>query len=114
MKNNLLAQGITNPLLNNDLKNLSGVSYIQKLVTALVSLAFIAGVLLFFFMLVTGAIQWIASSGDKANIESARGKIVNAVVGLVLLFAAIAIVKVIETFFHIDLLKIDLGPLQIT
>lgn len=114
MPNNLLAQTITNPLLNNSLQNTSGVDYFQKLITALVTIAFTVGGLIFFFMLITGAIQWIASGGDKANVESARSKITSALIGIVVLVSIIALVKLIETFFGIHLLQLDLGPLKIS
>lgn len=114
MQNNLLAQGIVNPLLNQNLQNTTGVDYLQKLITALVTLAFVVGVVLFLFMLIIGAIQWISSGGDKANLEAARGKITNALIGLVVLFLIIAIIKLLETFFGINILQLDLGPLQIS
>ena len=64
-------------------------------------------------MLLWGAISWILSGGDKAGLESAKGRITNAIVGFVLLIGTFAIVKLIETFFGIDILSIDIGPLVI-
>jgi len=113
MSNNLLAQGISNPVLGPTYQGISGIAYFQSLVPKLISFAFIAGVLIFFITMLAGAIQWISSGGDKANVEAARGKITNAIIGLVLLFSLFAIIKVIEAFFQIDLLKVDFGPLQI-
>jgi hypothetical protein len=68
---------------------------------------------LLFFMFIWGAVSWILSGGDKAKIESAKGKITSALVGLVLMIATFAIVKLIETFFGINILSIDIGPLVI-
>ena len=104
---------VTNPALGDSLQGLSGVEFLQKLVPALVGFGFVIGTVIFFFMLLIGAIQWIASGGDKANVEAAKGRITNAVVGLVLLFSILAVVKLIEFFFGIDILTIDIGPLKI-
>ena len=103
---------ITNPALGK-LTNQTGVSFFQNLLPRLVTLGFIAGVLIFFFMLVMGAIQWISSGGDKQGLEAARGRITNALVGLIILFAAFAIVKLIESFFGISILTLDIASLII-
>lgn len=88
-------------------------SFFQKLLPALVGLGFLVGVILFFFVMLLGAIQWIISGGDKAAVEGARGKIMNAIIGLVILFSLLAVVKLIENFFGINILTLDIGPLKI-
>ncbi|SRR5260221_7170812 len=110
--NKLLAETITNPLLG-DLNKNTGVSFIQQLIPALIGLALVGGSLIFFFMLIMGAIQWITSGGDKAALEGARGRITQALVGIIILFSAFAIVKLVETFFNIHILTIDIGSLKI-
>lgn len=101
-----------NPAIGN-LGNNSGISFVQQLIPSLVGLAFVVGVLIFFFMLLLGAIQWISSGGDKAAVEGARGKITQALVGIIVLFSVFAIIKVVETFFGINILTLDIGPLII-
>ena len=103
---------ITNPVLGALGKN-TGVQYFQSLIPSAVGLVFVAGSIIFFFMLIWGAIQWIASGGDKGGLEEARNKITNALVGIVILFASFAIVKLIEAFFGIHILTLDIGPLII-
>jgi len=93
---NLLAQQITNPALGPGLQGKSGIEFFQDLLPRMVGLAFVIGSLIFFFVMVIGAIQWISSGGDKAAIEAARGKISNAIVGIVILLAVFAVVKVIS------------------
>lgn len=105
-------QGIANPVLG-DLGKLSGQGFFAKAIPAAVSLVFIAGALIFFAMLVMGAIQWIASGGDKQALEGARGRITSALIGLVLLFAAFAIIQLIQNFFHISILTLDISKLII-
>ena len=78
------------------------------IVQGLIGLILIVAALAFFFMLVWGGIRWIASGGDKANTENARNQITAALVGLVIVFAAWAIIQLIETFFSIDLLQLEI------
>src|SRR4030043_2285106 len=90
----------------------AGVSFLQKFVPAAISFGFIVGAIIFFFMLIIGAIQWISSGGDKQAVESARGKLVNAIIGLVILFTAFAIIQLLNTFFHIQLFELNLPSLS--
>lgn len=110
----ILAQAnVTNPILGPGLSGLSGVGFLQRLLPALVAGGLVIGVVIFFFMLLIGAIQWITSGGDKAAAEAARGKITNAIVGLVILLSLFAIIQLLETFFGISLMQLDIGPLII-
>lgn len=113
--NNLIAATsgvIGNPALG-ALGNNTGESYFQKLIPAFASLAFLIASVIFFFMIIIGSIQWIWSNGDKQALETARARITNALIGMVLLFAVFALIKVIETFFHIHILTLDIASLMI-
>ncbi|EKE06402.1 MAG: hypothetical protein ACD_19C00014G0016 [uncultured bacterium] len=119
--NRLLAggdQGITNPIFGGAYQTLlgqtdGGSGFISLILPKFIGLLFVFGALAFFFMFIWGAITWILSGGDKAHVENARGRITNAIVGFVLLIGSFAIVKLIEAFFGIDILLIDIGPLII-
>ena len=119
MTNLLLAQGgeIGNPALGPSLQGLlsseGGSAFFSTFLPRALTLAFIIGSLIFFAMFVIGAIQWISSGGDKQALEAARGRITNALIGLVLLFVALAIIKFIESFFGINILTLDIGILKI-
>ena len=56
----------------------------------------VAGLVAFFY-LVMGAFAWITSGGDKEAIEKARGKIQAAVIGIILIFAVLAIVYTLDS-----------------
>ena len=109
----LAQDSITNPVLGPSLQSKTGVEFFQDLLPRMIGLAFLVGVLVFFFILIIGAIQWIASGGDKTAVEGARGKITNAIVGVVLLLSLFALLKVIEDFFGINILALDIGPIII-
>jgi TRAP-type C4-dicarboxylate transport system permease small subunit len=74
------------------------------IVGGLINIVLLIAAVIFFFILVWGGIRWITSGGDKANTEAARNQITAALVGLVIVFAAWAILQLIEAFFGITLL----------
>ena len=87
-----------------DLGNLE----LPQIVAALIKLTLVVAAIVFFFILVIGGIQWIASGGDKAQTEAARNRITAALVGLVIVFAAWAIIALINTFFGINIFSLTL------
>lgn len=123
MTNNLLAAGgnpslgITNPVFKGTmLENwflLGPTAFFSAIIPKIITLILIVGSIIFFFMLLIGGVQWISSGGDKAALEAAKGRITSALVGIVILFSAFAIIKLVETFFGVDLLQININPLII-
>lgn len=107
-----LAQ-ITNPALGEDLQKKTGIEFLQGFLPAAITLAFVGGAIIFVFILVSGAIGWMTSGGDKQSVETARGRITSALVGIILLLVTYAIIGVIEDFFKINLLELDIGVLKI-
>ncbi len=77
------------------------ITDIGKLIGNIVSLFMIVAALMTFVFLIWGGVEWIMSGGEKAGTEAARNRITNAFIGLFVVFAAWAIIKVIETFFGI-------------
>lgn len=62
-----------------------------------VLLAFFIGGLIVLFYLLWGALDYITSGGEPENTEKARGKMVNAIIGMILLVVALTIWIVIMT-----------------
>lgn len=106
--NQLLAQ-IRNPVLppglgggTNPNPN-SGGEALGQFISNLVGAVFIAGFLLAFMELLMGGISWITAGGDKQKLETARDKITNAIIGIVIVGAAYAITSLVARFFGMDL-----------
>ena len=80
-----------------------------NLLNTVLRIVLIIGVLLVFFFLIQGGLEWITSAGDKGNVEKARNKITNAIIGLVILVASYAILTLVLNFLGIgsfnDVLK---------
>lgn len=66
-------------------------------------LIFRIGIILFVFMVVISAIQWILSGGDKEAVASARGRLTSAVIGLVILGLAWVITTTVGNISGVDL-----------
>lgn len=74
------------------------------IISGAISLILLVVALVFFFILILGGLRWVMSEGDQKAVEAARGQITNALIGLAIVFAAFAIMKLIETIFGISLL----------
>ncbi len=99
----LLAQ-ITNPALQGPLSGVGGQggSALGLLISNLIFLLFVGAFLMALFFLLLGGLQWITSGGDKNGLESARNKITNALIGLIIVGAVWAILMLIGKFLGID------------
>ncbi len=81
---------------------------IGPLVGAAVTFILIIAVLIALFFLIFGGIRWITSGGDKAKVESARGTIIAAIIGLVIAFLAFFILSLALSFFGLSLNNLQL------
>ena len=107
---NLLTQVTETVDLSGQLGKFSGANSltIPGMVSGFLSLILAIAGIVFFFILVIGGVKWILSGGDKAHTEGARNQITAALVGLVIVFSAWAIAKLIQSFFGINILQLDL------
>lgn len=73
-------------------------TFLSRIITAVI----VVGALAVLLFLVWGGIDWLVSEGDKEKMSSAKGKITNAVIGLVILIAVWAIWNLILQFFGLN------------
>jgi hypothetical protein len=76
-----------------------------RIISGAISLVLLVVALVFFFVLIMGGLKWVMSGGDQKNVEAARNQITNALIGLAIVFATFAIIKLIETIFGIQILS---------
>src|SRR5260221_7705808 len=62
----------------------------------------VVGFVWFTFMIIIGAIRIIGSGGDKGALEGARKQITTGIIGVVVLVAAIFIVRLIGYILGVD------------
>lgn len=85
---------------------------IGSFISAAIGAAFgIAGILVF-AMLIWGGVSWVTSGGDKEKTESARNRITAALVGLAIIAASWAIIKLLEAFLGINILTTVIPSVQ--
>lgn len=77
---------------------------IDGFVSTAVSLIIIVASLAFVFMLILGGFSWVTSGGDEKKVAAARSKVTSALIGLVIVFAAWAILALINALFGVDIL----------
>lgn len=78
------------------------ITDLGRLISTGISVAIILAGILVFVFLVWGGLEWIMSGGDKGKVEAARNRIVNALVGLAIIAASWALIKMIGYFFGIQ------------
>lgn len=79
-----------------------------NMISGAIGAVLVIAILAAFVYLVWGGIEWITSGGDKTHTESARNRIQNAILGLFIVFAAWAVMKIIGGFFGIDFPTINI------
>lgn len=79
-----------------------GPNIVGNLIGQIAALVLILGSCLAFAYLLTGAVAWITSNGDKGQLESARNKITHAIIGLIILAATYAIFTLVGNFLGIN------------
>jgi len=81
---------------------------IPAIVSALIKFTLVIAALIAFAFLIFGGIKWITSGGDKEATAKAQSTITAALIGLVIVFAAWAIIKLIEVFFGVSILTLTI------
>lgn len=79
-------------------KDPTGTGGISLFLSNLVALIYSLAIIVLIFMLLWGAWDWITSEGDKEKLDSARKKIINAIIGILLFAIAFAAIQVLGTF----------------
>lgn len=112
-----LADTITNPALDKNLTDFldekGSISFFNSFFPRVVGLLFVGGAIVFLAYLLIGGLGWITAGGDKAKVEEARSKVTSAIIGFVVLGSVFAIVKLVEVFFGLNILTLDIGVLKI-
>jgi uncharacterized membrane protein len=79
---------------------------VPGIISMLIKLILVVAALVAFIFLVVGGIKWITSGGDKEQTAKAQGTITAALIGLVIVFSAWAILRLLETFFGVSIFRV--------
>ena len=81
---------------------------VPNIVSSAIQLILVIAALVAFIFLIIGGIKWITAGGDKEKTAGAQKTLTSALVGLVIVFAAWAIMSLIEKFFGIKIFKLEI------
>lgn len=81
------------------------VKNIGDLLSASIGSIYLIAFLITFIMLALGGIAWVTSGGDKEQVEKARNRITNALIGLAIVASTWAVMQIAEHFFGISILN---------
>ncbi len=79
---------------------------VPNIVSSAIQLILVIAALVAFIFLIIGGIKWITAGGDKEKTAGAQKTLTSALVGLVIVFAAWAIMSLIGKFFGVDIFKL--------
>src|SRR3989304_5548539 len=82
------------------------------IISSIVGIMTIAAGIWFLFQFLTGGFYWITAGGDKTKLETARDRILNAFVGLILVIAGWSILALAGQFLGFDILIRDPGTIM--
>lgn len=68
---------------------------VNTLIAFIINAIIVVGIVLSLIFLLWGGIRWITSGGDKAKVDTARGTIVAAIVGLIIVILAWVIINAV-------------------
>jgi hypothetical protein len=109
-KKMLIAQSQINIQPGGQFSNLTNFSF-PNLVSLAISFVLIITAIILFFVIIIGGIAVIVSGGSGGNSQAAqRGQnaITGAIIGLVIIFGAWAILGILQNFFGVNLLQLNL------
>ncbi len=88
---------ITPPAPIAGIEGVTGEDKITTLLSRIVLLIYIVSAIVFVFMLLFSAFQWIISGGEKEAVASARNRMQWAIIGIVVLALVFVILRVLGT-----------------
>lgn len=83
------------------------VNQLENILSTIIGVMTVIGIIWVVFQILSAALAWIGSEGDKAKIAQARSQITQAIIGLVLIFCALSLISIIGWMFGINILNLS-------
>lgn len=89
--------------------------FLGEVVSKIIGVLTVFAIIWFVIQFILGAYAWISSSGDNKALEAARNRIVQSIIGLVVVITALVITSFIGGLLGLEILNIgqvisNLGP----
>lgn len=73
-------------------------------ITLIVTLMTVIGFIWFIILIMTAAIAWLSSGGDKGKVQQAQKQITHGIIGIVIIISALFLIKLVEIVLGIKIL----------
>ncbi len=105
----LAAEPIKNPVIAPEEGTFQGVSSnpLGSFFARLWWVAVLVGALALLIFLIWGGVDLLTSEGDQEKYKNAKNKITHALMGMALLAASFAFVRILDVIFKVDLLNLE-------
>lgn len=80
----------------------AGLTGVTKIISAIIGVITVGAGVWFLLQFTIGGFSWITSGGDKAKLQSARDRLTNAFIGLIIVVGGWAILSLASQFFNFD------------
>ena len=84
---------------------------IEGLISAAVNLILVVASILFIFNFLLGGVKLIISGGDREKFDNAKRQIVNAIIGIFIVFTTWGLIRFVGEFFGVDLTTFEIPTL---
>ena len=81
------------------------VSNLELLIGNMIGMITIVAALFFLVEFFIGAFNWVSSGGDKGKVDTARNKMTNGAIGMVIVVAAYGVIGLIGSVIGLDILN---------
>lgn len=78
---------------------------LNKLIGTIIGVLTAVAAIWFIFQFIIAGYQWIQSGGEKSNLEQARDKITNSLIGLILVVGAWIIIGIVGNILDLKILN---------
>ncbi len=99
------ANEVVNPVISKTFGRVEPSVAFANIIVTVWRTAITLGGLALLVMLILGGFGWVTAGGDKGKIESARERITQSIIGLLVLLGTVAISAFIGSAFGINLLR---------
>lgn len=93
--------GILGGVGRNLTNQIEAVATFVNILSNIIGVMTIIAIIWFTFVLLTGAIGWLASGGDKTKLQNAQKQITTGIIGLVLVLSATFLIDLIASLVGI-------------
>lgn len=94
-----------NTYTNNITSGKTALTTLEIFISNILGIMTVLGIIMFLAYFIMGAIGWITSGGDSSGASKARTRMMNSIIGLVILVTLYALIGLIGSIVGIDILN---------